>query len=79
MAMHNPELIGPGLTKAIKEGDADGAIKEISQRSNASKNRELRVRRKQDAARFANYMPEGETADQELGIRMGIRPRAGNQ
>ena len=76
MAIHNPELIGPDLTKAIKNGDANGAINEIKNRSNASGSRELRIRRVQDAQHFSNYTPEGQNADEELGIRMGIRPKA---
>ena len=76
MAIHNPELIGPDLVKAIKNGDADGAINEIRNRSNAAGSRELRIRRVQDAQHFSNYMPEGEVADEELGVRMGIRPKA---
>ena len=76
MAIHNPSLIGPNLTKAIKNGDADGAINEIRNHSNASNSRELKIRRVQDAQHFSNYMPENKVADEELGVRMGIRPKA---
>ena len=76
MAMHNPALIGPNLTKAIKNGDAASAVNEIKNRSNAANTRELKIRREQDAQHFSNYTPETEKPDEELGIRMGIRPKS---
>ena len=76
MAMHSPALIGPNLTKAIKNGDAASAVNEIKNRSNAANTRELKIRREQDAQHFSNYTPETEKPDEELGIRMGIRPKS---
>ena len=58
MAIHNPELIGPDLSKALREGNGEAAVNEIRNRSNASKSRELRLRRVQDAQHFSNYMTD---------------------
>ena len=63
MAIHNPELIGPDLSKALREGDGASAVNEIRNRSNAAGSRELRIRRVQDAQHFSNYMTDEDLAE----------------
>ena len=73
LAIHNPKLIGPGLIKSIKNGNVEGAINEIENRSNAAGSRELRMRRKRDAAHFASYSEVGDRkGNASLATMMGM-------
>tara|TARA_B110000208_G_scaffold20061_1_gene25046 strand:- start:972 stop:3605 length:2634 start_codon:yes stop_codon:yes gene_type:complete len=73
LAIHNPKLIGPGIIKSIKNGDVEGAINEIENRSNAAGSRELRMRRKRDAQHFANYTAQGDRGgNASLATMMGM-------
>ena len=49
MAFNNPELLGPKLTAAIKDGDMGGARSEILFNSNKDKHRGIANRRYREA------------------------------
>ena len=66
MAIHNPELIGPKLSEALKNGNASAAVHEIKNRSNAAGSRELRLRRVQDAQHFSSYMTDEQVESGDL-------------
>jgi GH24 family phage-related lysozyme (muramidase) len=53
-----PTLIGPNLTRFIKDGDWQGAADEIRNRSNATKNRGLQIRREAEADMFLGTHPD---------------------
>ena len=52
LAFNNPSLIGPNLTRFVKEGDVKSARDEILHRSNAKGIRGLATRRYHEAAMF---------------------------
>lgn len=52
LAFNNPSLVGPNLTRMVKEGDWNGARDEILHRSNRTSNRGLASRRWREAAMF---------------------------
>jgi GH24 family phage-related lysozyme (muramidase) len=61
MVFNNPSLLGPNLTKFVKDGDLNKAMEEILFKSNASSHRGLQNRRVREAQFFmgsANPIPQ---------------------
>lgn len=60
LAYNHPNLLGPNLTKAVRNGDLAGAVTEIRERSNKFKIAGIDARRQREAALFTGYMNDNE-------------------
>lgn len=73
LAFNNPGLIGPNLTRLIREGDREGALEEILYRSNKNKNRGIARRRYMEARLFAGPMNVDALPDYKSYLKQALQ------
>jgi len=68
MAYNSPSLIGPKITKALKEGNGEAVMHEILNNSNRRKIRGLQKRREREASMFTGHSKETPNLSEMFGI-----------
>lgn len=71
MAYNHPNLIGPKITKALKEGNIDGVLSEIRTNSNKYQIGGIQSRREREARLFTGYSKDEGSVD--LAGMFGIK------